>query len=105
MWPDISPAIGAFSSFILSLMSEWPVFHMTGSPAGLRIASGSACEHFTSKMIGLALARAREDVPRVEDEDVIAPDDVAGVVHDADAVRVAVERDADLRLFASSPPR
>ena len=35
--------------------------------------------------------RALEHVARVEDEDVIAPDDVAVAVDDADAVRVAIE--------------
>jgi hypothetical protein len=38
MWPDISPAIGACSSFILSLMSECPVFHITGLPPAFSIA-------------------------------------------------------------------
>ena len=51
MWPDISPATGAFVSSILSLMSECPVFHMIGLPPARVMASGSACEHFTSKMI------------------------------------------------------
>ena len=52
MWPDISPASGACISFIFSLMREWPVFHMTGTPPAFAIASGSAWLHFTSKMIG-----------------------------------------------------
>jgi hypothetical protein len=31
-------------------MSECPVFHITGTPPAARTASGSACEHFTSKI-------------------------------------------------------
>ena len=39
MCPDISPASGARSSFILSLMRECPVFHITGVPPARVIAS------------------------------------------------------------------
>ena len=52
MWPDISPPTGACSSCILSFISECPVFHITGTPFDFTISSGSACEHFTSNMIG-----------------------------------------------------
>ena len=48
MCPDISPASSAFSSFIFSLMSEWPTFHMIALPPALAISSYSAFEHFTS---------------------------------------------------------
>ncbi|MNT33979.1 hypothetical protein D3C72_1699310 [compost metagenome] len=32
MWPLISPASSAPVSFIFFLISEWPVFHITGRP-------------------------------------------------------------------------
>jgi hypothetical protein len=38
--------------FILSLMSECPVFHITAVPPAASMPSVRACEHFTSKMIG-----------------------------------------------------
>src|SRR5438046_2931682 len=49
-WPLISPASSAPVSFIFCLMSECPVFHITGvSPARSSIC-GSTSEHFTSKI-------------------------------------------------------
>ena len=48
MWPLISPAIGAPVSLSLALTSEWPVFHISGSPPASRIAMGRRCEHLTS---------------------------------------------------------
>jgi hypothetical protein len=53
MCPLISPASGACSSFIFALISECPVFHITGSAPASRSALGSTSEHFTSKMIGV----------------------------------------------------
>ena len=53
MWPLISPASGACSSFILALISEWPVFHITGSAPASSSAAGRTSEHFTSKMTGV----------------------------------------------------
>ena len=32
MWPLISPASGAPTSRIFALTSEWPVFHISGTP-------------------------------------------------------------------------
>jgi hypothetical protein len=57
MWPLISPASGAFSSFIFALTSECPVFHITGSPPASRISGARRCEHLTSKRIGAPLTR------------------------------------------------
>ena len=48
MWPLISPAIGAPVSFSLALISEWPVFHISGMPPAARIAGARRCVHFTS---------------------------------------------------------
>ena len=48
MWPDISPARSAFSSFIFALISEWPTFHMIALPPRAAISSNSAWLHFTS---------------------------------------------------------
>jgi hypothetical protein len=53
MWPLISPASGACISFILALMSECPVFHMTGSAPAALSACGRISEHFTSKITGV----------------------------------------------------
>src|SRR6266550_5230572 len=47
----------------------------------------------------LALARPRQNIARVDNEEIIAPDYLARVVDDADAVRVAVEGDADVGLI------
>src|SRR6266550_2843879 len=44
----------------------------------------------------LALPRARQHVARIDDQDVIPPNYLAGVVDHADAVRVAIERNADV---------
>ena len=48
MCPDISPASAAFSSFIFTLISEWPTFHMIARPPRAVISSNSAWLHFTS---------------------------------------------------------
>ena len=50
MWPLISPASGAPVSLSFALMSECPVFHITGSPPWSRIQPKSWRVHFTSKM-------------------------------------------------------
>src|SRR5688572_5424470 len=44
----------------------------------------------------LALTRPRQDVPRVDDEEIIAPDDLTFVVDYANAVGVSVERNANV---------
>src|SRR5687768_1144026 len=49
---------------------------------------------------GLTLPCPSQYIARVHDEDVIAPDDLAFFVHDADSVSVAVERNADLRAIS-----
>ena len=77
-------------------MSEWPVFHMIGLPPAFSTASGKRLRALHVEDDRLSRARALEHVARVEDQDPVAPDDVAVVVDDADAIGVAVERDADL---------
>ena len=84
-------------------MSEWPVFHMTGRPPASSIAVGSACEHFTSKMIGWPRPVRCEHVARVQNQNAVAPDDRAVAVDDADAIGVAVERDAELGAALAAP--
>ena len=101
MWPDISPARGACRSFIFSLISECPVFHITGTPPAAWIAVGNACEHLTSKMIDWPLPFSREHVPCVQDQEVVAPHDLAALVDDADSIRVAIEPDPDVRSLAA----
>src|SRR6266699_3563163 len=44
----------------------------------------------------LALPRARQHVARIHDQDVVPPNYLAGVVDHTDAVRVAIERNADV---------
>src|SRR3546814_9090194 len=46
----ISPASGAPTSFIFALMTEWPVFHISGLPPAAAMPSNSASLHFTSPM-------------------------------------------------------
>ena len=66
MWPLISPASGASSSRILALMSEWPVFHMTGRAPAAASAAGSTSEHLTSKITGVPGPKRRTaSLPRM----------------------------------------
>src|SRR5712675_1065241 len=44
----------------------------------------------------LSLSRPRQHVARVDDQKIIPPHDLARPVDDADAVRISVERDADV---------
>src|SRR5687768_4608630 len=46
---------------------------------------------------GLSLTGAGESVAGIHDQQVVAPDDLAGIVDDSDPVRIAVERNADFR--------
>ena len=102
MWPDISPASSACSSFILALISEWPVLYMIGLPPRRFSSSYSTCEHFTSPMNvapGLRVRISRA----VDQQQHVAVNHFAVLVHRADAVRIAVERDAKIgvaRLYA-----
>ena len=59
MWPLISPASGACISFIFALISEWPVFHITGTAPAFSSACGSSSEHFTSKITGIPFPKRR----------------------------------------------
>ena len=80
----------------MALISECPVFHMTGlAPA--------VCERRRQHLGALhvedhrrARAEAAHGVAAEDDEELVAPDDLAGLVHRADPVGVAVEGDAQL---------
>ena len=95
MWPLISPASGALSSAILVLISEWPVFHISGVPPARWISSNSAWLAFTSAMMvapGWLFSTSRAH--RIMQ--LVAPQDAALAVDRADAVAVAVEGDAEV---------
>ena len=96
MWPLISPASSAWVSFILALMSEWPVFHMMGLPPRAARSSYMSCEHFTSPM-KVAPGLRRQDFAGVKNHQLVAVEDGAALVDRADAVGVAVEGDAQIR--------
>src|SRR5205814_1527093 len=49
----------------------------------------------------LALTGPRQYVPRVDDEDAVAPDDRSVFVDDADAVGVAIESNTDFGVVLS----
>ena len=82
-------------SFILALSREWPAFHMIGLPPCLAMSSYRRCEHFTSEMI-VAPGIALEHVAGKQHQQLIAPENIALLVHGADAVGVAVVGDAQI---------
>src|SRR5919206_347004 len=102
MCPDISPAIGACSSFILSLMSECPVFHITGRPPARSTASASACEDLTSKMIGCPGPGRRVSIEVGRECAADRPRRILGEVPAHDAADVVLAKD---RLRDRSPCR
>ena len=62
MCPDISPASGLPVSAIFALISEWPVFHISGLPPAFATSSNSTWEAFTSAMMvlpGFAFSTSR----------------------------------------------
>ena len=62
-------------SFILALISEWPVFHMMRVAAvRARCRRTGLCEHFTSPM-NVAPGLSRQDLAGEEDHQLVAPDD------------------------------
>ena len=105
MWPLSSPDRSACSFFIRSLMSEWPVAFMIGHAAvGL--------EHLRQLLRALDVEHQLlprpvllQQVQAVQQQQRVAADDLALVVDGADAVRVAVERHAQVRARAPSPWR
>ena len=101
MWPLISPASGALSSFILALMSECPVFHMTGLAPAAVSAVGKHLRAFHIEDDRGARAEPPHRIAPEDDEKLIAVDDLAGLVHRPDPVGVAIECDAQLR---AGPP-
>ena len=103
MWPLISPASGACISFILALMSEWPVFHITGlAPAfSERLRQHLGALHVEDHR--RARPEAAHRVAAEEDQELVAVEDLARLVHRADAVGVAIERDAELRAGPRAP--
>ena len=64
MWPDISPDSGAPVSTILALISEWPVFHISGRPPSRAISSKKDWLDFTSAMIVAPGWRSRTSAAR-----------------------------------------
>ena len=66
--------------------------------AGNRIWQGLRTLHVENDR--LSLSGARENVPGIDDEQIVAPYDGALRVHDADAVGVAVESDPEICLLA-----
>jgi hypothetical protein len=60
--------------------------------------------HFHVKMMGCPAPGAREHVTRVEDEQMIAPDDLPAIIHQANAIGVTVEGEAKLGA-GPRPPR
>ena len=95
MWPLISPASGAPVSAILALISEWPVFHISGLPPALAISSNSTWLALTSAMM-VAPGWRLQHVARQDRSELVAPQDAALAVDHADAVAVAVEGDAEI---------
>ena len=83
-----------------ALISEWPTFHISTLAAGRR-------ELVVHRLAALHLAderRARhlgEDGLAEQDHQLVAPQDAAGGVDGAEAIGVAVERDAELGALAS----
>ena len=95
--PLISPANGAFVSFSLALISEWPVRHIVGVPPCCRIHGASWRVHFTSKMISPPL-RCRQDVLREQHDLPVGIDDLAVLGHHPETVAVAVEGQAEFGI-------
>ena len=96
MWPLISPASGALSSFILALISEWPVFHITGLAPAFVERLGQHLRALDVEDDRRAAAESLHRVAAEDDQELVAVDDLAGLVHRADPVGVSVERDAEL---------
>jgi hypothetical protein len=76
------------------LISEWPVFHISGVPPARWISSNSAWLALTSPMMVAPVGL--QHVARPQDQQLVAPQDAALAVDRADAVAVAVEGDAEV---------
>ena len=87
---DISPASGQPVSAIFDLIRLCPVFHISGLPPAFAISSNSTWLAFTSAMI-VAPGCSLQHVARQQHHQLVAEQDVARVVDQPDAVRVAVE--------------
>ena len=96
MWPLISPASGAPVSFILALIRQWPVFHISGLPpscgdaveqrlAGLDVGDDRRPGHARSARRAARIIRSWS--PQMHP---------ALAVDRADPVAVAVEGDAEI---------
>jgi hypothetical protein len=85
-------------------MSEWPVFHIIGTPPGLRMAAGQALRALHVEDHGGA-AVAREHVAREQHELAVGVDDLPVLRDDAQAVAVAVEGQAELGIRGTSRAR
>ena len=95
MWPLISPASGAPVSASFALISECPV----GSHHRLAAGARDLVEQHLARLDVGEDRRARmalQHVARQHDHQLVAPQDAALRVDDADAVAVAVEGDAEI---------
>src|SRR3546814_9323143 len=99
MCPLISPARGAARRFISALMSEWPVFHMRGTPPAEAMPSNSTWLHFTSPMI--VAPGARFNRSRARNSRIWSPHRMRLGVHHAETVAVAVEGDAEIAVLGA----
>ena len=71
MWPLISPASSACSSFIFALISEWPVLYMIGLPPRRfdLVVHHLRTLHFADERRSRL---ARQDLARVDDHQLVA---------------------------------
>ncbi len=102
MWPDISPASSACSSFILALISEWPglIHDAVAAEFGDLVVHHLRTFHFADeRRAGLAL----QDFARIDQQQQVAIDDVALLVDSADAVGIAIEGQAKFGAGFADP--
>ena len=96
MWPLISPASGAPTSFIFALIERMAGLPHQRLAAGGRGSAGArCCVHLTSNRIGRARV-ALQHVAREQHQLAVGIDDLAVLGDDAEPVAVAVEREAEL---------
>src|SRR5438552_1636361 len=67
-----------------------------GNTAGFFHRLGKRLGSFYIENYRLALAGALQHVARIDDKQVVAPDNLAAVIDDADTVRVTVKRNTDI---------
>ena len=98
-WPLISPASSASVSRILALISEWPVFHISGLPPWRRIQPWQ----LAGALHVVHDHRARvafQHVGGEQHQQAVGEDDLAFLGHHAQAVAVAIEGQAQVGIEA-----